>query len=142
LTENNGYLKNQNIGILILRIAMGTMMILHGLMKIAGGIEFIQKLGGLPPFVPNNSTLHLILGFLVVIIEIAGGIGILTGYQFRIACVLLILVLLSGFTYHLGSVKDFSSLMRNTWPLEIAFVFIALYFIGPGKKSIVKNRQL
>ena len=105
MTENFGYLKKQSIGILILRITIGTMMILHGMMRVAGGI------------------------------------GIVTGYKFKIAGMMLILVLLPAFAYHLGSVKDFSTLMRNTWPLELAFVFLALYFIGPGKKGLIRNRQ-
>ena len=139
MIEQNGYKKNQNMGIFIFRITMGTMMILHGLMKIAGGIGFIRKLGSLPPFIPNNATLHLILGIFAVVFEIVGGLGIITGYKFKIACIMLILVLLPGFAYHLGNVTDFSSFMRNSWPLELGFVFFAFYFIGPGTNATGKK---
>ena len=123
-------------GILFFRISMGTMMVLHGIMKIVGGIEFIRRLGGMPPGVPENDTLQVFLGLTAVAFEILGGIGVATGIRFKTACVLIVLVMIPAFLYHLGNVSDFESFVRNAWPLELAFVFSAFVFIGPGKHKL------
>jgi len=120
-------------GILFFRLSMGTMMVLHGMMKIVGGIEFIRRLGGMPPGVPENATLQVFLGLTAVAFEILGGIGVAAGFRFKTACILIVLVMIPAFLYHLGSVSDFESFVRNAWPLELAFVFSAFVFIGPGK---------
>jgi len=123
-------------GILFFRISMGTMMVLHGIMKIVGGIEFIRRLGGMPPGVPENDTLQVFLGLTAVAFEILGGLGVATGIRFKTACVLIVVVMIPAFLYHLGNVSDFESFVRNAWPLELAFVFSAFVFIGPGKYKL------
>ena len=123
-------------GILLFRILMGTMLVLHGIMKIIGGIDFIRRLGGMPPGVPENDALQMGLGLIAVAFEILGGIGVATGIRFKTACVLIVLVMIPAFLYHLGNVSDFESFMRNAWPLELAFVFSAFVFIGPGKHKL------
>jgi len=124
-------------GILFFRILMGTMMVLHGIMKIVGGIDFIRRLGGMPPGVPENDALQMVLGLTAVAFEILGGIGVATGIRFKIACILIVLVMIPAFLYHLENVSDFESFVRNSWPLELAFVFFAFVFIGPGKHKLV-----
>ena len=126
----------KDTGILIFRITMGTMMVLHGTMKVVLGMEFIQRLGGHPPFVPENGTVQLVFGLLAVAFEIVGGLGVLTGYRFRAACLMIIMVMIPAFLYHLGGVSDFESFVRSTWPLELACVFTAFIFIGPGKHRL------
>ena len=127
---------NRDKGILFFRISMGTMMVLHGIMKIVGGIDFIRRLGGMPPGVPENDALQVVLGLTAVAFEILGGIGVATGIRFKTACVLIVLVMIPAFLYHLGNVSDFESFVRNAWPLELAFVFSAFVFIGPGKHKL------
>jgi len=126
----------KDIGILVFRISLGTLMICHGIMKIMGGWDFMMTLGALPPLVPEDESLHLVLGIIATLSEILGGLGLITGFGFRLACILLTAVMIPAFLYHLESVNDFASLMRNTWPLELAFVFIAFCFIGPGKYKL------
>jgi putative oxidoreductase len=123
-------------GILIFRVGMGVMMVFHGIMKIMGGLEFITKLGGLPPLIPENEILQLILGFIVVAFELFGGIGVILGYRFKASCIMIISIMIPAFLYHLGKVNDFESFVRNAWPLEIAIVFAAFLLIGPGEKRL------
>ena len=127
---------NRDKGILFFRISMGTMIVLHGIMKIVGGIDFIRRLGGMPPGVPENDVLQVVLGLIAVAFEILGGIGVATGIRFKTACVLIVLVMIPAFGYHLGNVSDFESFVRNAWPLELAFVFSAFVFIGPGRYKL------
>jgi len=123
-------------GIHLFRITMGTMMVGHGLMKVFGGIDFIQKLGGMPPFVPNNDAVRLVLGFVAVACELLGGLGVITGFRFRTACIAIIAVMIPAWLYHLGNVSNFETFMRNAWPLELAFVFASFAIIGPGKRKL------
>ena len=127
---------NKDFGILFFRLSMGGMLLLHGIMKIVKGVDFIKQLGGMPPGVPNIGWLQLALGLLAVAFEILGGLGVMTGYRFKTACILVVAVMIPAFLYHATMVSDFESFVRNAWPLEIGFVFFAFIFIGPGKHRL------
>jgi uncharacterized membrane protein YphA (DoxX/SURF4 family) len=124
---------NQNTGIRFLRYTMGSIFVLHGLMKVAGGIGTLTYIGGMPPLAPhNNPHLQLGLGIIAAAFEILGGLGVITGIGFRYACSMIIIAMLAACSYHITQVHDFESLMTNTWPLEDLFVFLSLLIIGPG----------
>ncbi len=91
---------SRDAGLLFLRISMGAVMIGHGLMKFGGGTEFLKSLGGMPPLVPENETLRLVLGSIAALFEVLGGLGVALGYPFKTACTLIILVMLPAFIYH------------------------------------------
>lgn len=127
---------NANNGIKFLRYTIGTVLALHGVAKLLGGSAVLTYVGGMPPFAPHNSpTAQLVLGAIAAAFEIIGGLGVATGYYFRTACITAILVLAGAASYHLTQVTNFSSLMQNTWPIELLFVFVALLIAGPGKKE-------
>ncbi len=109
-------------------------MFLHGLMKVMGGLDFMKMLGGMPPFVPDHAVLQTVLGMVATAFELLGGLGVVLGYRFRTACVLVILVMLAAFTSHLQHIDGFRNLMLNAWSLEIACVFVALFLMGPGDR--------
>ncbi len=115
---------------------MGCVMIGQGLMKFGGGGEFLRALGGMPPLIPENETFRLCLGALAAAFEVLGGLGVALGIRFKTSCALIVLVMIPAFTYHVANITGFRSLMTNTWPVEIAFVFFALMFIGPGEKTM------
>jgi putative oxidoreductase len=121
-------------GLTFLRVSMGVLMMLHGLMKILGGGTFLQNLGGLPPFVPDVAWLKMGLGTIAMLIELVGGLAIMIGFKVRWASILVVLVMLCAFTYHIQNIHSFSTLMYNTWPLEIAFVFASLAILNPSSK--------
>jgi len=118
-----------------LRVALGITICGHGIMKVIGGPVFWQTLGGLPPFVPDVAQLQLALGIVAMLIELVGGVFLVVNYRVREAALAIVAVMLVAFSYHLPSVKDFSSLMRNTWPLELALVYVAIAMMHPAKKS-------
>ena len=123
----------EKTGLLFLRISMGAMMTLHGLMKVLKGMDFMEKLGSMPPFFPDNPTLHTLLGIIATIIELGGGILLMIGYRAREASIAIATVLIFAFAYHCNQISDFESFVRNAWPLEMAFVFIALAIINPKR---------
>jgi len=125
-------LANPNTGIRLFRYSMGTIFVLHGLMKFAGGVGTLTYIGGMPAFLPHNSPhVQLALGILAALMEILGGLGVVTGFFFRYACALIVLAMLAAFSFHVTQMHDFESMMCNTWPLEDMFVFLAFMFIGP-----------
>jgi uncharacterized membrane protein YphA (DoxX/SURF4 family) len=119
-----------NTGYWFLRVSMGAVMALHGLAKLAGGADVLRYVGGMVPHMPEDPTVRLILGGLAATFELVGGIGVILGCKVRWAAAMLVAVLAAAFTAHIGNVKDFSSLMLNTWPLELALVFVAIAIIG------------
>jgi uncharacterized membrane protein YphA (DoxX/SURF4 family) len=121
-------------GLTFLRVSMGVIMMMHGMMKILGGRVFLENLGGLPPFIPDIGWLKFGLGTIAMLIELVGGLLIVIGFKVRCASVLMVLVMLVAFTYHIQNIHDISTLMYNTWPLEIAFVFASLAILNPSSK--------
>lgn len=127
---------NERSAIRFLRIAMGVVMLLHGVMKAMGGPSFWQNLGGLPPMVPDIGWLELGLGVAATLIELVGGLMLILGWRVRLAAVAIVSVMLVAFTYHLPNVDGFRTLMTNTWPLELAFVYATIAWLHPGKAGI------
>ncbi len=123
-------------GTVFLRVAMGVTMFLHGVMKLIGGPQFWETLGGLPPFVPDHPILQIGLGVLATLIELLGGLALIVGFRVRESSLAIVAVMLIAFSYHFSNVKDFSSLMRNTWPLELALVYFAIALMHWKKKGI------
>jgi putative oxidoreductase len=130
---------NADTGMWFLRVSMGAMMALHGLAKIVGGGDTLRYVAGMVPQMPDDPTLRLVMGGLAAAMELVGGIGLIIGCHVRWAAGMLIVVLAAALCAHLGAVKDFPSLMLNTWPLELIFVMVALFFVGGCSKQAPKN---
>lgn len=127
---------NANIGIKFIRYAIGTVLALHGLAKIFGGAATLTYIGGMPPFAPHdNPHMQLALGIAAAAAELLGGLGVITGVFYRYACALAMIVLAGAFSYHVTQVHDFSSLMLNTWPLELLLVFAGLLIAGKSEEK-------
>jgi uncharacterized membrane protein YphA (DoxX/SURF4 family) len=127
---------NANKGIRFIRYSIGTVLALHGLAKLIGGTATLTYVGGMPPFAPHNSpSAQLVLGLVAAIFELVGGIGIATGYFYKVACWAAILLLAGAASYHLTQVSSFSTLMLNTWPIELLLVVIGLMIAGTAEKD-------
>lgn len=123
--------KNTDIGLLILRIAVGALMLLHGLSKI-GHTSFIGGMlssAGLPSF----------LAYGVYITEIIAPVMILIGFRTRLAAI----VYLAGALFALFLVHGaeiFSLNSNGGWAVELLGLYIlgslALYFTGGGKLAL------
>jgi putative oxidoreductase len=71
-------------GLLILRLALGTVMIAHGYQKVFGGMpQFMQMLShmGIPPW----------MGYLTAAAELGGGILLVAGFLTRLAAIAIFL---------------------------------------------------
>lgn len=120
------------IGLLLLRLGIGTLFILHGWPKLAGGPEMWQQLGGTMQVV-GISFAPILWGFLAGFAEVAGGFLLLLGLFWRPACLLLLFTMLIAIAWHLTNGDTFNGYAHA---LQSAILFFSLYFIGPGKHSL------
>ncbi len=123
--------KNTDLGLLSLRIAVGALMLFHGIAKLQG-ISFIEGMleaKGLPSF----------LAYGVYITEIVAPILILVGYRTRIAAAIYVFGLL--FATALVHSGDLFSLNKNGgWELELIGLYLlgalSLFFAGSGNLAV------
>jgi len=126
-----GLTKYRDFGLLLLRVGLGIAFVCHGFPKLMGGPDTWTGLGsrvGLP--------LPVVFGFIAAVSETIGGLLLILGLYFRVACILLCGTMLGALTYHL---KDGDGFNEYAHALESLIVFAALIFIGPGKHSIDKK---
>lgn len=124
-----------NTALLLLRIGIGAMMILHGYPKLLAGPERWTKLG--------NNMAHIgvkiypeIWGFMAAVAESVGGLFLLIGFFFRPAAFLLL------FTMVIAAVSHFyrgDEIKGASHAIELGFVFLALFIMGPGRYSVDKS---
>lgn len=129
--------KNNDLGLLILRITIGFLMLLHGFAKFGGGLEFISGMlveKGLPGF----------FAYGVLVGEILAPIAILIGFRTRLAaliyafnCLVAVLMAHSADIFKLGE--------HGGWALELLGLYffgaLALFFTGGGKLAASKNNN-
>ena len=126
--------KNNDLGLLILRISIGFLMLFHGIAKfnIGGMMNLIQKMLtdiGIPGFISYG----------VFIGEIVAPVAMIAGFRTRIAsivfavnCLVIIFLVRAPDFFKLD---DFGG-----WALEVIGLYllgsVALFFTGAGKYAI------
>lgn len=121
-----------DIGKLVLRLALGILILLHGIAKIrngVGGIEDMVTAMGMPGFVAYGVYAGEVLGPLLLIV----------GFHARIGAALIAINML--FALALVHAHEFTSLTQTGgWALELQGMFlftaIALALMGPGRISV------
>lgn len=120
--------KNNDLGVLILRIAIGALMLLHGIAKLKG-VSFIEGMlsaKGLPAF----------LAYGVYVTEIIAPVLLIIGYRTRLAAA----VFAFGAVFALllvHSAEIFTLNQHGGWGVELLGLYlfgaVALFFTGGGK---------
>ncbi|SHH65412.1 DoxX family protein [Flavobacterium defluvii] len=129
--------KNNDFGLLILRITIGLLMLLHGISKFSGGLEFISGMlieKGLPGF----------FAYGVIIGEVLAPILIVIGFRTRIAALIYAFnCLVAVLMVHSQDIFKISD--HGGWELELLglyfFTAVALFFTGGGKFAVSKNNN-
>lgn len=119
-------------GKLIMRIALGLLVLLHGIAKLRGGLGGIEGMltaQGLPPA----------LAYGALIGEVLGPVLLLVGFYARVGAVLIALNMLVAFALaHLGQLGLLGP--QGGWALELQGMFlaaaVALALMGPGRYGI------
>ncbi len=118
----------QDIGLLVLRLGLGTVFIAHGWTKIKNPAAWAKKLG-----------LPTLIGLLVSIGEFFGGLGVFFGCLTQIAAFGPLFVMTGALRYHIFVWKQkFISHDGGSWeyPFMLLLCAIALIFLGGGAYSI------
>jgi putative oxidoreductase len=126
---------NQNsqadVGKLVLRIALGMLVLLHGIAKLRGGVGPIEGMvtaHGWPSYIAYG----------VLIGEVLGPLMLLAGFYARIGALLIAVNMLFAFALvHLGQLGQLNG--QGGWALELQGMYlataVALALLGPGRYS-------
>lgn len=116
-----------NLGLLFMRIGLAAGLLYHALPKLFGSPTLMAGVG--KHFTMINPGISLkILGMTVLILECFNALCLVTGYFYRIACAIQ-MVLYGLFLW--GFINaDYNSLPVYAFGLTV--VFLGLFFIGPG----------
>lgn len=128
----------KNFGLLIIRIGLGIMFIYHGYPKITGGVKTWEMLGT----ATGNVGIHflpVVWGLLSALTETVGGLLLIIGLGFRLACLLLLIDLTVAALFHLHQTGSMGGLGMASHAIEDAIMFAGLLFVGPGKYSVDKK---
>jgi len=127
-------LKNE-VGVLVLRIILGVIFFIHGLVKFQGGIENIAGWFdsiGIPGF----------MAYVVASIEVIGGIALIIGLGTRIVSALFVFLMLGAII----KVKLAAGFLGNGemagYELELAYLAMALFLAINGSKQFSMGQFL
>ena len=127
---------NQNtqndLGRLILRVALGALILLHGIAKLRGGM------GGIVGMVEAHG-LPGVLGYGVLAGEVLGPLMLIAGFYARIGALLVAVNMMFAIALvHMGELTKLGE--SGGWALELQGMFlftaIALALLGPGRYSV------
>jgi putative oxidoreductase len=126
---------SNDLGKLILRLALGGLILLHGIAKISAGTAGIEKMlasAGLPGF----------FAYGVYVGEVLAPVLVLLGFYARVGAALIVVNMLCAILL-VHRADLFVLTKAGGWALELQAFFmltaLALLFMGPGRYSI--NRR-
>lgn len=125
-------IKSDDFGKLVLRLSLGILVLLHGVMKLSsgvGGIAGMLSSHGLPGFFAYGAYLGEVVGPLLIILGVYSRLGGLLVVLNMITAILL------AHTGQLGSLNG-----QGGWALELQGMFLfgalAVAFMGAGRFSL------
>ena len=126
---------SDDLGKLILRLALGILVLLHGIAKLKGGIGFLTPMVtglGLPPW----------FAYGVYIGEVAAPIMVILGLFARTGAFIIFVNMLFAIALaHMGEIATLGK--TGGWALELQGMFLftalALTFLNPGRYAITRK---
>lgn len=129
--------RNNDLGLLILRLSVGVLMLLHGISKLFHGVGFIEGMltgMGLPAF----------FSYGVFVGELLAPIAIIVGYRTRLAAVIYaincVVAIAMAHAGQLFSLNEFGG-----WAVELLGLYlfgaVALFFTGAGKIAVSSQNK-
>lgn len=131
-------LKTAPYAVLALRVTTGVLFLIHGLVKLfvfspAGTAGYFESIG-----LPGA------LGYLTMLVEIAGGLALILGVKARIVSAALVPVLLGAAVFGHGGFGFNWSNPNGGWeyPVMWAIVQAAVAALGDGPYALLPSRRL
>ncbi|MGH8033327.1 MAG: DoxX family protein [Luteimonas sp.] len=120
---------SQDIAKLVLRLALGVLILLHGIAKLKNGLDPVQGMltaHGLPTFLAYGALVGEVLAPLMVLL----------GVYARIGATLIVANMLFAFALvHMAQLGQFTS--QGGWALELQGMYlltaVAIALLGPGR---------
>lgn len=121
-----------DLGRLALRVALGVLILLHGVSKLRNGLGPVEEMvaaHGLPSFVSYG----------VLVGEVLAPVLILTGFYARIGALLVAVNMLFAFALaHMAQLGQLNE--QGGWALELQGMYlaaaVALALLGPGRYAV------
>lgn len=133
--------RHPDLGLLIIRAAIGLILVIAGWNKFMAGEEQLHWVGSNMKYIgfelEPNTFITLFYGILAAGTELFGGLLLIAGWLFRTATVPLMgtMVVATLFKYQTSG----GDLTQYGYPLIFLFVLLGLLFIGPGKFSLQRD---
>jgi uncharacterized membrane protein YphA (DoxX/SURF4 family) len=117
-----------SFGLLAMRVGLAAALLIHALPKLIGGAPHWQSIGLALSYLQIGIS-PPVLGLSILLLETLGAVSLLSGFMFRISCI--VMTILFGyycFTYFGVGYKSLT-----LYSLGLAAVFFGLMNTGPGK---------
>ena len=124
--------KNHDLGMLLLRLAVGVIFIAHGWGKfsdMASTIGFFGQLG-----MPS------VFAYLVAAVELLGGLALVVGLYTDLAALLLAIVMVVALVYVKMATLKVGFVGGYEFDLVLLAANLAIMFVGPGKYTALKKK--
>ena len=127
--------KYADVGLLIVRLGVGAMFMTHGIPKLAKGPEGWERLGRTMQYVGIDFA-PTFWGLMAGLTETLGGFLLMLGLWTRATCLPLAFTMVMAAVHHLARGDGFG---KASHAIEACFLFVGLFFIGPGRYSVDKR---
>ncbi|MEO5646471.1 MAG: DoxX family protein [Candidatus Paceibacterota bacterium] len=125
-----------NMGLLFMRLIVGVIFFLHGIMKFNMGINMTADF-----FTQANIPAALLFAWIVTLVETFGGLALILGVATRIVSLLLIITMFVSILVivHFG-MPLISTQTATGYELNLALIaaLIPILILGPGRYSLAK----
>jgi putative oxidoreductase len=133
----NSTSSSSNTGKLILRLAIGILLLLHGISKLIGGIDWLVGM-------LEGKGLPGVLAYGVYIGEVIAPILLIIGFKTRIAAIIVAInMFVAIITAH--ATQIFTMGESGGWAIELPMLFllgaIAIYFLGAGRYALSQQNR-
>ena len=125
----------EDFGKLVLRLTLGILILLHGVLKLKTGIGFLEPMVtglGLPAWAAYGAYLGEVVGPILVILGLFGRTGAFLIFVNMIFAVILV-----------HRPEFFTLGKQGGWALELQGMFmftaLALVFMSPGRYALTRN---
>ena len=124
--------KHADLGLLLIRLITGCMFLYYGTPMLFGGAEKWAQVGSAMSSI-GISFWPAFWGFFAGLSEFLGGICLILGLFYRLACMFLVFTMFVAVSMHL---KKGDGLFGAGHAIEDSALFLGMIFVGPGKYSL------